>query len=351
LPFRTVAVQPLPPALRAFVAAGNLALAAAKLDDDLDDGGGLLTRLGRAVLARPAARATRRLAALGFPVSRLAALRARQRAVEREPAASIAELAAPTAELLAQVFVHGAMLAGRQADAAAFAAFGLAIGRVVYGIDALQDQRADARRGRFNAVAALATRHGESAPALVRAFVLTAVAEARQALAGRLEAERNEVLAALLDGAVRSAQAAAPAPVAAARSAEAGDCDLPCDACGDVLDCAPTGGCDGVWCFDCSCCDREDGKRARKKKPRRLADRGAARIARRELELLFGHTGIAVTELAPFGVIRIGAAEYEAMVLRGSIAEGKPVRVVDTQDERLVVVLDTRPKDLAEDRR
>lgn len=55
-----------------------------------------------------------------------------------------------------------------------------------------------------------------------------------------------------------------------------------------------------------------------------------------------------MTELAPIGVVRIGAVEYDAMVLRGSIAAGKPVRVVDTQGDRLVVVIDPRPQDLAE---
>jgi hypothetical protein len=346
LPFRTVEVQPLSPALRAFVAAGNLALAAAKLDDDVDDGGGLLARFGRFVLSRPARRARARLAALGFPVSRLAGLRERQRAVERAPGASIDALAAPTAELLAQVFAHGAMLGERGADAEAFADFGRAIGRIVYGIDALQDQVVDARRGRFNAVAALAVRHGAAAPALVLGFVASAVTDARQALAGRLQPERAELLTALLDAAVRSAQAAVPERGTMVRSAEAGDCDLPCDTCCEVPDCGPPASCDGVWCVDLPCCDR-GRRRRRRQSPRAESDRGAARSARRDLELLFGHAGVAVTELAPVGIIRIGVTEHDAMVLRGAIAAGTPVRVVDVQGERLVVVIDTRPADLA----
>lgn len=338
LPFRTVAVQPLSPALRAFVAAGSLVLAKAKLADDADDGGGWLARLGRAVLGRPARRAATRLAALGFPITRLAALRARQRAVERDPAASIADLAAPTADLLAQVFAHGAMLGERGADAAAFAAFGHAVGRIVYGTDALVDQTADARRGRFNAVAALATRHGAAAPALVREFVVAAATAARAPMAGCLEPERAAILAATLDNTVRAAAAAA-GPADAARSAEAGVCDLACDvgAC-EVGECAGCGGdaalcCDPPWCW-------RGSKHPTDRAPRPQPDRGAARTVERDLELLRGHSGTTLTDLAPTGVIQLGALEHEASAKSGSIPAGKPVRVVGTQGTRLVVELD-----------
>lgn len=341
LPFRTVAVQPLPAAVRAFVAAGNLVLADRKLQDDVDDGGGVLPRLGRWWLRRSVQRAEQRLRALGFPVAWTETLAARQRDCEREARAAVADgavpslegLAAPTAELLAQVFGHGARLVARPDVVAAAHAFGASVGAAVYVADALFDHAADARRGHFNAVAVLAQRVGLAVAVRKAAdVVVSAAQQARAVFAGSLPPATGRIVDETLRALVARATAAAaqllPAePIAAhPRGAEAGVCDLPFDACAAIELAA--------LCGDpaCACCCDGFGKRRRGKAetgPKQPEpDRGAARRASQDLQQFVGCAGVTVTPVGPRGLVRIGKLDYEARTNGSTLPPDAPVRVL-----------------------
>jgi hypothetical protein len=341
LPFRTVAVQPLPAAVRAYVAAGNLVLADRKLQDDVDDGGGVLPRLGRWWLRRSVQRAEQRLRALGFPVAWTETLAARQRACEREARAAAAAgavpqleaLAAPTADLLAQVFGHGAQLVARADAVAAAVAFGRAVGTAVYTADALFDHGVDARRGHFNAVAVLAQRVGLPAAVQQAADVVAAaVQQARVAFADRLPPanarivdETLQALRARADVAATKLLPAAP-PAAGLRAAEAGVCDLPFDACAAI---ELASFCGDPACF--CCCDGSGKRRKGEVEPgpqQREADRGAARRALQDLQQFVGCAGVTVTPVGARGLVRIGKLDYEARTSGSQLPPDTPVRVV-----------------------
>lgn len=342
LPFRTVAVQPLPAAVRAFVAAGNLVLADRKLQDDVDDGGGVLPRLGRWWLRRSVQRAEQRLRALGFPVAWTETLAARQRACERDAEAAAAAgampslpgLAAPTAELLAQVFGHGAQLVARPDAVAAAHAFGAAVGTAVYVADALFDHGSDARRGRFNAVAVLARRVG--LPAAVRSasdVVAAAAQQARLALAAALPPIALRIVGEILTTlAARAAAAAtrllpATAPTGSPRAAESGLCDLPFDACAAIELAAACGDPACVCCCDGFGKRRQGNAEPGPKQPE--SDRGAARRASQDLKQFVGSSGVTVTPVGARGLVRIGKLDYEARTNGSTLPANAPVRVVD----------------------
>ncbi|MCA8977011.1 MAG: hypothetical protein KDC98_19980 [Planctomycetes bacterium] len=258
LPWRRVGVQDLPPALRVFVAAGNLVLIDAKLRDDIEDGGRCYARLARLVLGRKVRRAERELRRLGFAVELVTALPARQAAVEHASATGLAELAEPSAELLAAMFVHGGRLAGQDGDTSetSLRRFGHAVGRAVYAFDALDDHDDDRRRGHFNAVARLGERTGhQAAVAATQRFVELATVEALQAAAQLLPEDRlaivGSILQQLAQRAMRRGEELLGRPgLATLRPAEAGDCDCACDGC-DGCDCACH---DGPGCCDCDGC-------------------------------------------------------------------------------------------------
>lgn len=341
LPFRTVEVQPLPAAVRAFVAAGNLVLADRKLQDDVDDGGGVLPRLGRWWLRRSVQRAELRLRALGFPVAWTETLAARQRSCERDAEAAaaagamprLADLAAPTAELLAQVFGHGAQLVARADAVVAAHAFGRAVGTAVYVADALFDHGADARRQRFNAVAVLARRVG--LPAAVRNAmeeVAAAVQQAQLAFAGLLSPANARIVDETLQALRARADAAAAqllpteGPAVRARAAEAGVCDLPFEVCAAIELTAYCGESAGAGCCDCWG-KRRDGK-AEPGPQQPEQDRGAARRATQDLQQFVGSSGVTVTPVGARGLVRIGKLDYEARASGAHLPADAPVRVV-----------------------
>lgn len=342
LPFRTVSVQPLSPPLQAFVAAGALVLADRKLQDDVDDGGGVLPKAARRLLRGRVTKGEQQLRELGFPVALTSQLAARQRRIERSAQPGLGELAAPTAELMAEVFGHGARLAGRPAHAEALARFGRAIGCAVYGLDALVDQAKDAQRGRFNAVAALRRVHGDGAVSLAQAFVAEAVAAARQAVAGVLDPARLVIVHAILDRVVQRAGAATP--VARAFRSEAGACDLACDAMAcDACACESLscGGGEATACgaadaglVELACCLCPPwGERRRKRAAKASADSA----------LLFGRTGMSVGALRPRGLVDVDGVRHTAEAVGEWIPAANPVRVVGERDGRLLVVADKEP--------
>lgn len=333
LPWRSVAVQPLAPPLRVLLAAGNLALIEAKLDDDRQDGASLLPRLARFWLRRRFGRSAAALAALGIPMSLLRELAATQYAAETAPRPSLRSLADPSAHLTAQIFGHAASLCGRAAAVAPMRTFGEALGRAVYLFDALLDHRADRRRGRFNALDAVAGGGellevaGEAAAAVAREVD----AAARIATAQLSEPRRKVVLGMLrgLDERAQRAHAELEGEVRPrVRSAEAGDCDCACDA----ADCsAPCEAGTEPSCLDCVWCGPCDSGRGRREEPQPPPAAGASPA--RELQNLVGKRGMAVVAVFERGRVRIDGLEFDAEAAGAMIPFGAEVEVVAVSGE------------------
>ncbi|MDX6254058.1 MAG: hypothetical protein QOJ11_392 [Frankiales bacterium] len=71
--------------------------------------------------------------------------------------ATVDELLAPTGAVVATLFAHTAVAAARRDNVEALRAAGDAYGRLVHLLDAVDDRAEDARRGRFNPLAATGT--------------------------------------------------------------------------------------------------------------------------------------------------------------------------------------------------
>lgn len=68
-------------------------------------------------------------------------------------------------------------------------------------------------------------------------------------------------------------------------------------------------------------------------------DVAPAAARRRELERLVGHTGRAVSEMLPWGVVELDGIRLEALSESGPIDPGAPVEAVGVQGRDLVVAL------------
>lgn len=360
IPWREVDVQPLAPALRRMLAAGNLALIEAKLDDDRQDGAALLPRLARLCLRRGFARSAVALQQLGVPVSLLRELAATQRAAEAAPRPSLRSLAAPSAHLTGQIFGHGAAVCGRADAVAPMCAFGEALGRAVYWFDALLDHRADRRRGRFNALDAVAE-GGElfGVAGDAAAGVARELDAASRIAAAQFASPRRAVVLGMLRGLEQRTQRALAALEQQARprvrSAEAGDCDCFCDAadCGSLCeagstDPAATGCCSGsgpgqVCCWGpCDC-----GPKRRRGRSQPLPDTPASTApVEPKLHELLGKRGVTVLPVFERGRVRIDGLEYEAEGSGEMIPLGAAVEVVAVvSDGRLRVKRVSEPRE------
>lgn len=150
MPWRRVQVAPLPAWGRHALAALNLALLAAKLEDDRQDEKGFVRKLAGAWVSRYQKRVDAVLGESGFPLELIRRLPERQSEVERL-GASLEELSRPTSEVIAAVLEHvGEVRPERKAD---LRALGAKLGTFLYYLDAAQDFREDARKRRFNALA------------------------------------------------------------------------------------------------------------------------------------------------------------------------------------------------------
>jgi hypothetical protein len=70
--------------------------------------------------------------------------------VERAPDSELTALLTPTGEVVARLFEHTAVVAGRPANRRALADCGTAFGQLLHLIDAVRDRAADAAAGKFN---------------------------------------------------------------------------------------------------------------------------------------------------------------------------------------------------------
>lgn len=285
LPWKRMPVLAMSGRARAASAALNLALVAAKLEDDRQDGEGWLRRLAFRALSRPAARAVPVLEKHGFPREILGHLAARQKDVEARAGATLDELAQPSAELLEEVFAWQARLTERPDLEPPLRRVGRAVGRYLYWWDAWQDRDKDRRARRFNALAACPT-----PPVVLHARLQRELDELEEAL-DELPLGEREGLAEGLVGTLQTRLAKAfgrplklsrPVRQRLARAGlvtvqcdgcdGCGDCGSGCDGCGSCGDgCGSCGechgcgeacsGCNGVDCSGCSepcadgCCE------------------------------------------------------------------------------------------------
>ncbi len=251
LPIRHVDVQPLSAPVARFTAAFTIALADAKLEDDVADEGRWWARVARRALGGRVTRARDALDRAGYDVAHLDRLGATQRAIERSGCGDLGALSASTAAALAAGFATGVRLAGRPDAEPIAARIGSALARYVYVVDALEDRAVDRRRGRFNAIDASIAVGGTEADAfaLARAELATLrggidalpIGRSRRVLSAL-----HETLASRVDRRERHG-----APSSARFATQRGDCDCACaapDCCADGDGCSCCGD-----CF-CDCC-------------------------------------------------------------------------------------------------
>lgn len=137
----------IPPAL-AYAAAANVVLAEFAVCDQILDGDRRWWAIQKP-LARSFRAARAHLHQVGLPLDALFAQQQRQAQYERQARAPLAYFAEPTGEATRLVFSHGA-----PAFAEPLGLLGEAFGRLIYVLDAIQDQAKDAKTGAFNALAA-----------------------------------------------------------------------------------------------------------------------------------------------------------------------------------------------------
>lgn len=255
-PLRKVEVVRLPGALRTYLAALNLAVIEQKLIDDQQDEGRWWTGALHRLLGRRFCAGRRRLSELGFPLDVVAGLATAQSSVEAQAGQDLAAYAAPSADLSAEVFGFGAVLAGRPGLAADLAELGATLGFLVYALDAWDDLESDRRRGRFNP--------------------LTQRSENLHSLRGQLDAALDR-LDRWLDRLPLGPQGGILVALAASLRhrvihrlpdlrAQAGDCDV----CAAVECCSvDAGACEACACCDCCFFGEARSRRRERRRSRR----------------------------------------------------------------------------------
>jgi hypothetical protein len=151
---RPYAIHDSHPAIR-HAAAVSMCGLLAKLDDDArDECGwrGWISRLGSRCLDSPAGQAVQWLNSSCFPTAEVVTALDRQARLEAE-CGEFPET--PTATAFSRIFGHLATITGQPSTAASLARIGSSLGSLIYWKDAWDDQQADAKRQRYNALTTL----------------------------------------------------------------------------------------------------------------------------------------------------------------------------------------------------
>ena len=252
----------IPPAL-AYAAAANVVLTEFAVTDQLLDGDKRWWPVQK-TLSRSFHAARAHLLAAGLPVETLFAQQQRQAEYERTPSRSLAFFAEPTGAATRLVFAHGAA-----SYAEPLGLLGEAFGRLIYVLDAIQDQVQDTKKGAFNALTASQTTLTEA-----RRYVreqqarfqealemLPLLSQDRESFALRLRASVNHALMSTqLPGA---GQSVITRPVDKKRRRSQGPCsscweticcvDCACNCCADGACCCEMAACEGC-CSGGECC-------------------------------------------------------------------------------------------------
>lgn len=261
VPFRRVDVQPLSTDMAASLASLTVLLTWAKLEDHRQDSGRAIGWLGQTWLGRKEVKARDYLTGRDYPLTSLLELPARQSVAEKSGQPTLAQLARPTQDALADAFAWIAVLAQRPDLDCDLRHLGQSVAGYVYLWDALQDLDKDREWGDFNAISAVwghpvAARAGWEIRGELLAFLGEMERSLEQLPLGNRRKLCNELVETLRVrvGAHSALKDAAP-PLASPRRnlARAGffvrpSCDCDCGSCCCEANCCDTGG-------DCGCCE------------------------------------------------------------------------------------------------
>jgi Family of unknown function (DUF5685) len=265
LPFQKVSVQPVPTAVGATAAALNIALVESKLEDDVTDGEGVLSKVALRALKNKRTKARRYLREVGYPVESITRLQHLQSEVESRDRPSLDSLSEPTAQMMTACFVYIAQLAERLEMSPALGDFGAALGRFLYLWDAVDDFEDDRKRGRFNALQA--TDGADWNRSHIRARLMQELGQMRTASEVLDMGNRQNVVTQLLNTLQGKVAKKLPLPSRAnaigprATLAVSGFvkpemcCTGPCDCCGGDVGCCGCNLCEGGCCSGDSCCE------------------------------------------------------------------------------------------------
>jgi hypothetical protein len=144
-----------------WAAAANVVLTEFKLADHADDGDGMGHIVARRIFSKEFRKAKQFLSDRNFPFDQIKTLLRSQTERERN-AASLEDLAYPTAQTTAVFFHEGAIQIGRADLRDKAFDLGFAFGSLIYLLDAFEDHSKDFRYGKFNAIRAVyKTENGE----------------------------------------------------------------------------------------------------------------------------------------------------------------------------------------------
>lgn len=261
MPLQKVNVFPLRPQLAASVAALNLGLIGAKIQDNVEDGSALWG-LADSAFEGKRRKAISFLEETGFETGVLIDLPGKQSAAESDSESTLESLASPTAEAMEVAFAHLATLLELPELRSPLGQLGAAVGRFVYLWDATLDRDSDQRKGEFNALLATGTQGAQ-----VRERLLAELDQIETCLSGLPLRRQQSVftgLLASLRGKVRQEfpQQAVSMPrmgaskAAFLRTQDCDCCEFGCSGCCEV-DFCPCGndGCGIKCCQCCDCCD------------------------------------------------------------------------------------------------
>jgi len=138
-----------------YAAAVMIFLMGEKLADNIQDDNSHLAKMLQSLTQKHLDRALEILTELKFPLSEATALRQQQKEVEATMRGqSLAEVTAPSAQAVAMLVAHTAILADMPANFAVLSQIGQGLGRLITLLDACADYRQDVRKNKFNAILA-----------------------------------------------------------------------------------------------------------------------------------------------------------------------------------------------------
>lgn len=260
--FRKVPVLQMPLRTRELVSALTLALAGAKVEDDLHDGDRPWVRWAFLPLQKSWRKAGPILDEAGFPRDAIEGLGAWQRAVE-QTADSLPALALPTQTMLAALFGFLADYTVQPELRPHLEELGRALGLWIYLYDAWSDQGKDRQSGAFNALLKYPMADEELGVQLLhalqharRALNHLPLEERRPLLEEQLNRLRSLTLREFRPDEARFSGRACWIGAGLAAASLQPQAAVACDNCDcggcDGCDC---GGCDGCGACDCNACD------------------------------------------------------------------------------------------------
>lgn len=262
VPFQKVSVRPLSSEVSQIMAALNLTLVGAKVEDDVADGEFLKPMAAKALFGKNIKKARAYLESLHFPLEQLTGLPQAQALAETAETATLESLSEPTANSLGEVFATIARLHSIPETEEAVREFGRNLGAYLYLWDALTDLEADLKNGSFNAISKVYD--GDPRRAEIREFLSQKLKLLKEILDSLALGPEGKLCYQLLGSLNSRLCEKLPLPKTCSkhplrsRLAKAGIVrTADCCECGDCceVDCCECGSCVDCNCCDCNPCD------------------------------------------------------------------------------------------------